>query len=71
MDVADRQNRLHDLVVVVPGRHGGSGDHLVGWRQHPEAAVTDRFSLSDAGSAHELGDAGHAGKAWITWEDTP
>jgi hypothetical protein len=39
----------------------GSG-WLARWRLHPEAVVTDRFGLDQAGAAYELADRGTAGK---------
>ena len=42
-------------------------ERLVRWDLHPEAMVTDRFGLEEAGAAYRRADAGTAGKVAITW----
>jgi threonine dehydrogenase-like Zn-dependent dehydrogenase len=40
-------------------------ERLVRWGLHPEAIITDRFKLEDAGAAYALMAAGRCGKVAV------
>lgn len=43
-------------------------ERLSRWNLHPEATVTHRFSLDQAGEAYRVADAGQSGKVTIVYE---
>ncbi|MEN3314406.1 MAG: hypothetical protein V7605_640 [Acidimicrobiaceae bacterium] len=63
-----RQISVAGSWVTSIGRMEELVERLVRWRLHPECIVSDRFALSDAGSAYALADGGQAGKVGLVME---
>ena len=62
-----KQVTLHGSWVTSVAHMADLLGHLDRWRLHPEAIVTDTFSLDDAAAAYDLADRGTAGKVVITF----
>jgi threonine dehydrogenase-like Zn-dependent dehydrogenase len=62
-----KQVTLYGSWVTSIGHMGDLLSHLDRWQIHPEAIVTDRFTLDDAAAAYELADRGTSGKVCITF----
>jgi threonine dehydrogenase-like Zn-dependent dehydrogenase len=62
-----RQLTVHGSWVSSTWRTDELLERLARWDLHPERVVTDRFALSDAGSAYATADTGADGKVAITW----
>lgn len=63
-----KQITLHGSWVTSLGHMQDLLRHLTRWRIHPEAIVTHRFSLEDAGQAYELADRGTSGKVCVVFD---
>lgn len=63
-----KQITLHGSWVTSLGHMQDLLRHLTRWRIHPEAIVTHRFSIEDAGQAYELADRGTSGKVCVVFD---
>ena len=62
-----KQVTLHGSWVTSVSHMGDLLGHLDRWELHPEAIVTDTFSIDDADATYRLADRGTAGKVCITF----